>query len=275
MPSFQKRAYRGETLGALGLVTRRGRLERADCRIFLLALDHGLPSGPVPGIEKPADFLRSLRGVPFSGVLANPGMVRFIEGEIPSSSGLVVHLSASTVLGARPRSKVLSSTVERAVSLGADAVSVQISFGDSREDTMIADAGRIVDDANSFGVPVVLMAYALAEPGAPSVDRGAAAHAARAAAELGASIVQTNYAADPDGVREIVRGCPAPVVVAGGPRTSEDAFVETLRATLGAGAAGTCVGRQIFQAKDRAAMARRVAQVIFGATEPLVEEAMR
>jgi len=246
----------------------------ANRRIFLLALDHGLPSGPIPGIERLADFLCSLRGIPFSGVVVNPGMVRFIAGEIPPSSGLVVHLSASTVLGARPRLKVLSSTVERAVFLGADAVSVQISFGDSREDTMIADAGRIVDDANSFGVPVVLMAYAPAQPGAPSVDRGAAAHAARAAAELGASIVQTNYAADPDGVREIIRGCPVPVVVAGGPRTSEDAFIETLRTTLGAGAVGVCVGRQIFQARDRAAMARRIADAVFEHTPRLVEEVM-
>jgi len=262
-------------VAALGLVTRRRRLEGADGRVFLLALDHGLPSGPVPGIERPADLLRSLRGIPFSGVVANPGMVRFVAGEIPPSAGLVVHLSASTVLGARPRSKVLSSTVEYAVSLGADAVSVQISFGDPREDTMIADAGRIVDDANSFGVPVLLMANAPAEPGAPSVDRAAAAHAARAAAELGASIVQTNYAADPDGVREIIRGCPVPVVVAGGPRTSEDAFIETLRTTLGAGAVGVCVGRQIFQARDRAAMARRIAQAVFGRTQPLVEAAIR
>jgi len=262
-------------LGALGLVTPRGRLERADRRIFLLALDHGLPSGPVLGIERPADFLRSLRGVPFSGVLANPGMVRFIAGEIPPSTGLVVHLSASTVLGVRSRSKVISSTVEHAVSLGADAVSVQVSFGDSREDTMIADAGRIVDAANSFGVAVVLMASAPAEPGGPSVDWAAAAHAARAAAEIGASIVQTNYAADPHGVREIVRGCPAPVVVAGGPRTSEDAFIETLRATLDAGAAGVCVGRQIFQAADRVAIARRIAEAVFGRAQPLVEEAIR
>ena len=128
---FPEKGIQGRNVAALGLVTRRRRLEGADGRVFLLALDHGLPSGPVPGIERPADLLCSLRGIPFSGVVANPGMVRFVAGEIPPSAGLVVHLSASTVLGARPRSKVLSSTVEYAVSLGADAVSVQISFGDS------------------------------------------------------------------------------------------------------------------------------------------------
>ncbi len=262
-------------MGVLGLGRRRRRLEGAGGRIFLLALDHGLPAGPFPGIERPADLLRSLRAIPFSGILANPGMVRFIAGEVPPSSGLVVHISASTLLGASPRSKVLSSTVERAVSLGADAISLQISFGDPEEDRMIANAGRIVDDANSFGVPVVLSAYTPATSGAPSTDGAAAAHAARAAAELGASIVQTNYAGDPHGIREIVRGCPAPVVVAGGPgASSEDAFIETLRATIGAGAAGVCVGRQIFQAADPVAMARRIADAVFEHTPRLVEEVM-
>ena len=141
---------------------------------------------------------------------------------------------------------------------------------------MIADAGRAVDDANSLGVPVVVSAYTPAKSGAPSIDCAAAALAARAAAEIGASIVQTNYAGDRHGVREIVRGCPAPVVVAGGPRPpSEDAFIEALRATIGAGAAGVCVGRQIFQAVDRAATALRIADAVFEHTRPLVEEAKR
>jgi len=40
--------------------------------------------------------------------------------------------------------------------------------------------------------------------------------AARAAAELGADIVKTVYTGDPDSFRTVTRGCPVPVVVAGG-----------------------------------------------------------
>jgi DhnA family fructose-bisphosphate aldolase class Ia len=202
-------------------------------------------------------------------------MVRFFASALARSLGLVVHLSASTLLGSAPTSKVLSSTVEHAVELGADAISVQISFGDPNEDRMIADAGRVIDGAKSLGVPVLVMAYTPANPGEFSSDPVGGAHAARTAAEIGAQLVQTNYAGDPLGLRGVVRGCPVPVVVSGGPRSSSEAtFLDSLRESMRVGAAGVSVGRRIFQAKDPAAMARRIAAIVFEGKRPLVVEAV-
>ena len=139
---------------------------------------------------------------------------------------------------------------------------------------MIADAGRVVNLAASLGLPVMLMAYAPAEPGGSSEDPVAAGHAARAAAELGASIVQTNFAGSPDGLREIAHSCPVPLVVAGGPTGStEDAFLDALREMMRAGAAGISVGRRIFEALDPPATAQRIADVVFGSDRPLIIEA--
>src|SRR5256886_3618704 len=243
-------------MSRIGMERRRSRLNGANGRTFLLAIDHGLPAGPIPGIERPAELLRRLGSAPVSGLIVNPGLVPSLSNEIPPEWGLVVHLSAGTLLGSRPTSKVLGSTVEHAVSMGADAVSVQISFRTPDEDRMVMDAGHIVDAARSFGVPVLMMAYAAAAPGTPSEDRAAAAHAARAAAEIGATLVQTNFAASADGVRTIVRGCPVPVVVAGGPRIlPENAFLEGLRETMRAGAAGIAVGRPGFPAPGPAVAA--------------------
>jgi fructose-bisphosphate aldolase/2-amino-3,7-dideoxy-D-threo-hept-6-ulosonate synthase len=203
-------------------------------------------------------------------------MVRFLAPELPPSLGLVVHLSASTVLSSAPTSKVLSSTVEHAVALGADAVSVQVSFGDPHEDQMIADAGRVIDAATSLGIPVLLMAYAPADPGGSCSGFVEAAHAARAAAEIGASLVQTNYVGDLQGLRAVVSGCPAPVVVTGGPRSSPEAeFLDGLRESMRAGAVGVAVGRRIFQALDPPAIARRIAAIVFEVNRPVVVEAVR
>ncbi len=262
-------------MGLLGIARRRRRLEGAGGRFFLLALDHGLAAGPLPGIQRPEELARSLRPAPCSAVIANPGMVRFLAPELPPTSGLVVHLSASTLLFSTPAYKVLSSTVEQAAALGADAVSVQISFGDSHEDRMIADAGRVVDDATSLGIPVLVMADAPANPGESCSNALAAAQSARAAAEIGASLVQTNYSGNARGLLGIVRGCPVPVVVAGGPRTSSEAtFLDALRESMRAGAAGVSVGRRIFQAEDPAAIARRIAAIVFEGDRPLVAEAV-
>src|SRR5207245_9457436 len=110
----------------------------------------------------------------------------------------------------------------------------------------------------------------------PSAAAVATADAARGPAELGASVVPTNVAGAPDGLREIAQSCPVPLVVAGGPKCStEDAFLDALREVMCAGAAGISVGRRVFQAMDPPAMAQRIADVVFGSDRPLIIEAAR
>ncbi|MGQ0798215.1 MAG: class I fructose-bisphosphate aldolase [Methanobacteriota archaeon] len=244
---------------------RLRRLEGPGRRYFLLALDHGLPAGPLPGIERPADLVRSLRGTPITGVILNPGLVPRLAREFDSTLGLVVHLSAGTRLGAHPTAKIASSSVEQAVAIGADAVSVQVHFGAASEDRMLTHAGAVVDDATRLGVPVLVMAYAPAAAGEASSDSDATRHAVRAAAEVGASLVQTSFAGGRGDLEGIVRGCPVPVLLAGGPdASSEDAWLDAIRAGLGAGAAGACVGRNLFRHDDSAGFARRIGETVFG-----------
>jgi len=176
---------------------------------------------------------------------------------------LIIHLSAGTLLGTRPASKVLVCGVARAIALGADAVSVQIGFGDPQEERMLADAGSVVDEADRYGLPVLIMAYP------PGATAGTAvpmevSHAARAAAEVGADLVQVPHPGSAEDVRAIVRGCPVPVLAAGGPRNaSPHAFVEAVGAALAGGAAGLVVGRNLFQHPDPVAFARRLGEVLF------------
>ena len=73
-------------------------------------------------------------------------------------------------------------------------------------------------------------------------------HAARIGAELGADIVKTNYTGDPSSFKEVVRGCPVPVVMAGGPKTdSDEAFCKMVYGSILAGGAGVAAGRNVFQ----------------------------
>lgn len=195
----------------------------------------------------------------------NPGIVRHVASDLGPDRALVVHLSAGTLLGSRPSSKVRIDSVAHAVALGADAVSVSVHFGDPAEDRMVAAAGRTVDEARSLGIPTLIMAYPPSEPGGRSVNADAARHAARAAAELGANLVQTNFAGPPESVREIVRGCPIPVLLSGGPPSpAPEAFLDAIRAGIAAGAAGVTVGRNLFQHPDPAAFATQLGEAIFG-----------
>jgi fructose-bisphosphate aldolase/2-amino-3,7-dideoxy-D-threo-hept-6-ulosonate synthase len=71
--------------------------------------------------------------------------------------------------------------------------------------------------------------------------------AARVAAELGADMVKTVYTGDPDSFREVTRGCPVPVVVAGGSKTDDRATLDLIEGATEGGAAGISIGRNAFQ----------------------------
>lgn len=250
-------------MSALGVSRRIARLQGAGGRFLFVALDHGLPAGPLPGIEDPRALLRQLQGGGATGVIVNPGMVRHVAGEL-SGAALVVHLSAGTVLGAHPTSKVLSTTVDHAVALGAEAVSVQLHFGDVAEGRMLSDAGRIADLAAGYGLPTVVMTT---PPPDRTRDAEACAHAVRAAAELRARVVQMPFPGSADIVRAAVRGCPVPLVIAGGPAgTPVGAWLASMRDCLSAGAAGISVGRNLFQHPDPASFLRQLHGLVFAAS---------
>ena len=87
--------------------------------------------------------------------------------------------------------------------------------------------------------------------------------AARIGAELGADVVKTVYTGDPDSFRDVVRGCPVPVVIAGGPKTSTDKqLLERIDGAMEAGARGAAIGRNVFQHKDPVRLTRAICEIV-------------
>jgi DhnA family fructose-bisphosphate aldolase class Ia len=257
-------------MAVLGSLLRRRRLEGLGGRSFLLALDHGLPAGPLDGIQDLSRLVRDLHGTSLTGTILNPGLVRHVSSDLRAERALIVHLSAGTLLGCQPTSKVPSGSVAGAVALGADAVSVQIHFGNPNEDRMLATAGEIVGDARSFGIPTLVMAH---PPGGGTAqdEIDAARHAIRAAAEIGADIVQLNYLGPAESTPKLIEGCPVPLLLGGGPRSaSPDAFLDRIGAAVAAGAAGITVGRNLFQHPNPRAFAMRIGEAVFRDASPNV-----
>ena len=53
-----------------------------------------------------------------------------------------MHLSASTSLAPDPNDKVTVTTVEKAIQLGADAVSIHVNLGSETESQMLQELGE-------------------------------------------------------------------------------------------------------------------------------------
>jgi predicted phospho-2-dehydro-3-deoxyheptonate aldolase len=202
------------------------------------------------------------------------GIVKDCYVDCPKSSGLIVHLSASTSLSVDPDHKILLATPDEAISLGADAVSVHVNVGAEKEAEMLLDAGKVSRRCERLGLPMLAMMYPRGKNIKNQYDPELIAHVCRVGAEMGADVVKTNYTGDPDTFKSVVRGCPVPVLVAGGIKTSTDLeLLEQINGAMKAGAAGVAVGRNVFMHETPTLMVRRICAVVHDALSP--KEAMK
>ncbi|AAM02622.1 2-amino-3,7-dideoxy-D-threo-hept-6-ulosonate synthase [Methanopyrus kandleri] len=252
-------------------------MNRETGRTLIVPMDHGVTLGPITGLEDLEETVDAVARGGANAVLLHKGMVRAGHRGYGRDVGLIIHLSASTELGPDPNNKVLVSRVEEAIRLGADAVSVHVNVGAEDEPQMLKKLGEIAARCSDWGMPLVAMMYPRGPKVEDEFDVEYVKHAARVGAELGADIVKTNYTGDPDSFREVVKGCPVPVVIAGGPKAETPKEVlEMVKGAIEAGAAGAAIGRNIFAHKSprmREAMTRAIARIIHEDAE--VEEAMK
>ncbi len=231
-----------------------------DRRLFAVPLDHSVSMGPIDGLEAMAPVVEELQRGGVDLFIVTKGAVRDVVPVLNGRSLLGIHISASTSLGLTPNRKVLVGNAEEAVALGADVLSVQVNFGTPEEPEMLSDLGLAVDQARRLGLPLLCMAY-VKKPTATTLED--LKHAARASADLGADIVKTSYPGSEEAYRSLVRSTPVPVLIGGGVRTDDEkVFLETVHASLRAGGAGICIGRNLFQRRPLEPLARSLAGVL-------------
>ncbi|MFE1819798.1 class I fructose-bisphosphate aldolase [Streptomyces anulatus] len=218
-------------------------------RTVMLPIDQPLTLGPIPGLVDVTKALPNLLAGEPDAVIAHRGVIQRIPAELLDRTGLVMHLSGGTGLSGRGYAKTLTGSVGDAVRLGVDAVSVHITFGVAEEREMLADAARVVAECAQWDMPLLAMVYV--HGGEPGSMPGRIAHAARAAAEIGADLVKVPYTGSDESFAPVIEGCFAPVLVAGGELDPDDgALPAMVEAALRAGAAGACIGRNVFQHED-------------------------
>jgi len=223
-------------------------------------MDHGVTVGPIQGLTDMKKTIQRVNEGGADAVLVHKGIAKNVNA---GRVGLIIHISASTSLGPDPLWKRQVCSVIEAVRLGADAVSVHINVGAPKEHRMLAKLGRVADRCDELGIPLLAMMY----PRGPKIksehDPEVVKHAARLGAELGADVIKTNYTGDIATFREVVSGCPVPVVIAGGPKTEgAEAFLTMIHDALKSGAAGVSIGRNVFQHERPELMTRALTAIV-------------
>src|SRR2546427_11080608 len=205
-------------------------------RTVMLAVDHGYFMGPTHKLEEPRKTIEPLLAYS-DGIMCTRGVLRT---SINSGSNVPVVLRVSggaSIIGDSLTNEAITTSVRDAVRLNVAAMALSIFVGSAHEHQTLTNLGRLVDDGEEHGIPVLAVTAVGKE--LEKRDARYLALACRVAAETGAHFVKTYYCED---FGKVVKGCPVPLVVAGGAQiVTERGAVRRPRA--GCGGRGLGVGR--------------------------------
>jgi len=226
-------------------------------RALMLAVDHGYFLGPTEKLEAPrkviapllkhCDSLMLTRGVQRTSVPAT------------TDTPMVLRVSGgSSIIGENLSQEDITVSIDDAIRLNASALAMSIFVGSKYEYQTIVNLGKLVSEAEKYGIPVLAVTAVGKELGK---DARYLSLACRVAAEQGAHIVKTYYC---ENFEKVVQSCPVPIIVAGGKKIPErDALQLTYNAIKG-GAVGVDMGRNIWQSENPVAMIRAVRYIVHG-----------
>ncbi|WP_042351290.1 3-hydroxy-5-phosphonooxypentane-2,4-dione thiolase [Bacillus massiliigorillae] len=226
-------------------------------RAVMLAIDHGYFLGPITGLEKPERTVREL--LPYTDSLYLTRGV--LSSSIPDTTETPMVLRVSggpTVVGKDLSNETLVTTVKEAIRHNVIGVGVSVFIGSDYETQTVTNLAHLVTEAHDYGLPVLGITAVGKE--LEKRDARFLSLASRVVAEMGADIVKTYYCED---FEKVTRTCPAPIVIAGGPKfdTIEQALELTYNA-IQQGAAGVDMGRNIWQSSHPTAMIKAIHAIV-------------
>ena len=243
-----------------GKTRRLRRIMQQDNRTVIVPMDHGVTIRPIQGLTNMQEIATKLVKGKADAILVHKGIAKRID---TGQAGLIVMLSGMSNLSPNLNAKVQVCSVQEAIRIGADAVSVHVNVGAQDEDKMLQNLGKVSEECDLFGLPLLAMMY----PRGPKIQNEhspeVVAHAARIGAELGADIIKTNYTGDIETFKTVVESCPVPVVIAGGPKCkSNQEILQTTFDSLKAGAAGLSIGRNVFQSENPTQIVKALSAIV-------------
>lgn len=239
-------------------------------KALYLAYDQGFEHGPTDFNEKNVDpnYILDI-GVKagFSAIVFQRGIAeKYYKGsEYEGKLPLILKLNAKTnlVTSIEPYSPQLCS-VDEAKALGATAVGYTVYVGSEKEHKMTKELAEIIADAHTLNMPVIGWMYPRGK-GAEGKDKAElAAYAARLGLELGADIVKIQHPGTSVALKWAVKAAgKTKVVISGGSKVEEDAFLTMAKEIMQTGCIGLAVGRNVWQHDNPLEFSERLKTIIF------------
>lgn len=246
-----------------GMANRMSRLIKPDGHALFMPVDHGYFQGPTSKLEEPRKTIEPL--LPYSDALfITRGVLRSCvdpQGSLP----IILRVSGgSSMVGHDLADEGLITGIEEAIRLNVCALGISVFVGSDYEKQSLLNLAKLVDEGERYGIPVMAVTAVGRE-----LDKRDARYlslASRIAAELGARVVKTYWCED---FEKVVRGCPVPVVMAGGPVTETELEVfNFVYDGMQKGAIGVNLGRNVWKNEHPVAMIKAIRAIIHEKANP-------
>ncbi|MFZ1076699.1 MAG: 3-hydroxy-5-phosphonooxypentane-2,4-dione thiolase [Nitrosotalea sp.] len=241
-----------------GLKNRLARIIKPhDKRGVMLAVDHGYFLGPTERLEEPRKTIAPLLPHADSLMLTRGVLRTSVDATYPVPVVLRVS-GGSSIIGKDLSNEKITTSIKDAIKLNVSALAMSIFVGAPHEHESLVSLGNLVNEGEEYGIPVLAVTAVGKE--LEKRDARYLGLACRIAAEFGAHLVKTYYCENFD---KVVRACPVPVIIAGGPKLATE--LDALKLTFDAiqsGAAGVDMGRNIWQSDYPVAMIKAVKAIV-------------
>ena len=245
-----------------GLKNRLARIiSPADNKALMLAVDHGYFLGPTEKLEDLEKTITPLARYCDSLMITRGALRTSVNPDYPVP--IVLRVSGGTsIIGEDLSQEDITVSVKDAIRLNVSALAMSVFVGSKYEYQTIVNLGKLVNEAEEYGIPVLAVTAVGKEIG--TKDARYLSLACRIAAEQGAHIVKTYYC---DNFEKVVKSCPVPIIIAGGKKIPEKDALKLTYDALKAGAVGVDMGRNIWQSDNPVAMIKAVNSIVHGTND--------
>ncbi len=249
-----------------------------DGKVLILAYDHGLEHGPVDfeGVPESADPQRTFEAATHPAVTSVAVQKGLAEAYYPSYEDdvdLLAKLNGTSNLWMGEPDSAVNCSVEYAAELGASSVGFTLYGGSNHEIEMAEEFREAQEAAREHDLPVVMWSYPRGQGLKNDTKPSTISYAARLALELGADVAKVKHPGSREAMEDAVRMAGATkVVMSGGSKTTDRAFLGSVKETIDAGGKGLAVGRNVWQRENPERILDALEAIIF--EEATVDEAL-
>jgi len=239
-------------------------------KAMYLAYDHGFEHGPadLPGKSiDPTYILNIAVEGGYNAVILQKGLAeKYYTGtKYQKQVPLILKINGkANIWQGSDIYSYQNCSVQYAKQLGASAVGYTIYLGSAHDGKMFADFGRIVEEAHKLNMAAIAWVYPRGEFVKDETSKEITAYAARIGLELGADMVKIKYSGSRENFEYAVKAAgKTKVVLSGGPKVSDEEFLQIMRDVIAAGAIGVAVGRNVWQHPEPLEITRKIREIIF------------